>query len=151
MGEIVRVEVKSLVRAPQSVKNFKARTKALLEAGVIDTFIDKIFNEDILHRLTEIKDIETIETDDFGVERVTYTIEVNPAEELAQSLEEDTLLSERQAQAIAYDSLGLSREEIADVLNIERSTVDEHFRRARNKLEKAKTTSEALEDVFGDN
>lgn len=59
---------------------------------------------------------------------------------------DQTFLSRREAEVIALKQLtGMSHEDIAEHLELDKSTVDEYSRRAREKFYRAAETVEALE------
>lgn len=64
---------------------------------------------------------------------------------LAQSLEQETLLSEREAQVAALKLLGgWSHGKIAEILELDKSTVDEYSRRINQKVQQAERTVSEL-------
>lgn len=58
----------------------------------------------------------------------------------ADELRETTVLSPRQAEVRAFSEAGLSRQEIADLLEISINTVDEHRQEIKRKIEQAENT-----------
>jgi len=62
----------------------------------------------------------------------------------AQELYEDTVLSKRQADVQALSEQGLSRQDIADELEISINTVDEHRQDIKKRVQLAENTVEEL-------
>ena len=61
-------------------------------------------------------------------------------------LVDETILSEREADVMALKQItGKSHEDISDELELDKSTVDEYSRRAREKFFRAAETVQALE------
>jgi DNA-binding CsgD family transcriptional regulator len=61
---------------------------------------------------------------------------------------ENTLLSDREAEAVAYKSLGFVASDCADKMGIAESTYNEYLRRARTKANEGKRTWDTME-MFG--
>lgn len=62
----------------------------------------------------------------------------------AEYLYENTVLSKRQADIQALTEEELSREEIAETLDIAASTVDQHRQEISDRIEKSKQTLDEL-------
>jgi len=61
---------------------------------------------------------------------------------------ENTLLSDREAEAVAYKSFGLTASDCADEMGVAESTYNEYLRRAREKAKDGKRTWDRME-TFG--
>lgn len=70
-----------------------------------------------------------------------------PFKDAADHLTENTTLSQREAEAVTLHSWKVPREEIADVMGIEVSTVNEYLKRAKDKARDGKDTYTALADA----
>lgn len=66
--------------------------------------------------------------------------------ERADLLREETSLKRREAEVRALKEQGLSHEEVADVLGISKSTVDEYSRRINDRIRRAKATVDLLDE-----
>jgi len=62
----------------------------------------------------------------------------------AATLTEQTVLKPREAEVRALKEQGLTHQEIADRLNLSKSTVDEYSRRINDRLERARATVDLL-------
>lgn len=65
--------------------------------------------------------------------------------ERAEALVETTALKRREAEVYALKEQGLSHAEIADELEISKSTVDEYSRRINDRVERARATLAELD------
>lgn len=66
-----------------------------------------------------------------------------------EELVENTVLSEREAQVAALKELiGAKHDRIAEILDLEKSTVDEYSRRMRDKFFEAGETVEQLQPII---
>ena len=65
-------------------------------------------------------------------------------EERARNLQETTALKRREAEVQALKEQGLSHAEIADVLDLSKSTVDEYSRRISDRKKRARATIDQL-------
>lgn len=67
----------------------------------------------------------------------------------AEDLAERTTLSEREAQVAALKQLiGASHSRIAEILDLDKSTVDEYSRRLNEKAETAAVTADELSEFY---
>jgi len=64
---------------------------------------------------------------------------------LADHLKNDTVLSKREADVTALKLQGYRHETISDLLDVEKSTVDEYSRRMKEKVKKAANTYQELD------
>lgn len=69
-------------------------------------------------------------------------------DDIKVTIAEESMLSEREAETLLYKRRGLTHAEVARMMNVEKSTVDEFSRRMKEKFEVAKTTAGVLEDIF---
>lgn len=67
-------------------------------------------------------------------------------EQRASYLSNTTVLSEREAEVQALKEAGLTHEQIAERLEVSKSTVDEYSRRINQRLKQAKATVRQLGD-----
>jgi DNA-binding CsgD family transcriptional regulator len=68
---------------------------------------------------------------------------------LAEYLERDTMLSEREAEVVAFTQLSDMRLDIlANALDISENTAQEYYRRARDKADLARVTTTELEELL---
>ncbi len=63
-------------------------------------------------------------------------------------LAEITSLSEREARALTLKHAGKSHAEVAEHMDVQRSTAANYYRRARQKYEQARTDFETLRPLF---
>lgn len=66
--------------------------------------------------------------------------------ERTEELKEHTTLSGRESEVWALHEQGLTRDEIAERLEIERPTIDEYVRRVRQKVRTAYRTAAEVDD-----
>ncbi len=58
---------------------------------------------------------------------------------------DNTVLSRRESEVTALKEQGMTHEKIAELIELDKSTVDEYSRRMKQKVQKAKTTGNELE------
>jgi DNA-binding NarL/FixJ family response regulator len=67
----------------------------------------------------------------------------------ANELQDQTVLSGREAEVAAYKQLtGATHQEIAERLELTKSTVDEYSRRVQKKVRQAATTTQELDEFL---
>jgi len=74
-----------------------------------------------------------------------YTPELDPNwQERAEELAETTVLTRRQADVQALSEQGLTRQEIADELDVSINTIDEHRQDIKKRIKRAEQTVDEL-------
>lgn len=63
----------------------------------------------------------------------------------AEALQEVTVLKRRESEVAALKEQGMSHSDIADMLEISKSTVDEYSRRLRDRVRRATVTANKLQ------
>jgi len=73
---------------------------------------------------------------------------VDMVSERLKILKEETMLSDREAEAVACKTVGMTADDVADAMGVEASTVTEYLNRARTKAHDGFETYDALR-VYG--
>jgi DNA-directed RNA polymerase specialized sigma24 family protein len=69
---------------------------------------------------------------------------VDMVSERLEILKEETMLSDREAEAVACKTVGMTADDVADAMGVEESTVNEYLKRARTKAHDGFETYDAL-------
>jgi len=77
-------------------------------------------------------------------------IDTSSIDSLAAQLDAETTLSQRQAEALAYEYFGVPRPKVAEEMGISKNVRDDYLREAKKKREKARRFLEIDDTVTQD-